>query len=112
MLHSSKRKLLNKKESVKSRQARGREIQRATSLARVIMKSSSRSSIKNKTIKSTVKSKIIQPNFSIIHYLESLSEMAKSRVWSDRYEVCSKLIQIIKDQYTILQKDKCKDYFD
>lgn len=108
-IQSSNKKLFNRRESEK-KMKRGRELQKGSSMARFSLKSESTSVDRNKKKQKERKSKIIRPNFSISEYLISLQTMARSKIWSDRYEVCSKLIQIIKDQYSILQKDKSKGY--
>ncbi|CAI2378002.1 unnamed protein product [Moneuplotes crassus] len=79
---------------------RGRGLQRASSQARFSLKSHSRSSIRNRSLKPAVRSENLQENFSLLGYLSSLESISKSKVWSDRYEVCSNLIKTIKSQYT------------
>ena len=48
-------------------------------------------------------SNIIQSKFSVVEYLNTLKEKVSSKVWSDRYEICTKVIQVIKDQFGKLE---------
>ena len=99
---SSRKPVLRRKDILNSKVKPPKYIQRTSSCAKMSLQSQCSANKLNST-RPPRSSNIIQSKFSVVEYLNTLKEKISSKIWSDRYEICTKVIQVIKDQFGKLE---------